>query len=94
MNITMPGKIKKSGRTGGGRRDCTACYKEIVDEALASYSPDEESEPAKAYLKRSSCVIAHRMRTMHRWPTSSSGAVVVRDVPFATRSAPLASIAV
>lgn len=25
--------------------------KEIVDEALASYAPDEETEPVKAYLK-------------------------------------------
>lgn len=25
--------------------------KEIVDEALASYTPDEETEPVKAYLK-------------------------------------------
>ena len=45
------GKLKSLIELAVDEETAPLVMKEIVDEALASYSPDEESEPAKAYLK-------------------------------------------
>ena len=45
------GKLKSLTELAVDEETAPLVMKEIVDEALASYSPDEESEPAKAYLK-------------------------------------------
>ena len=45
------GKLKGLMDLAVDEKTAPLVMKEIVDEALASYSPDEESEPAKAYLK-------------------------------------------
>ena len=46
------GKLKSMIELAVDEETAPLVMKEIVDEALASYSPDEESEPAKAYLKK------------------------------------------
>lgn len=45
------GKLKSLIELAVDEETAPLVMKEIVDEALASYSPDEENEPAKAYLK-------------------------------------------
>ena len=75
------GKLKGLMDLAVDEKTAPLVMKEIVDEASASYTPDEETEPVKAYLK--TLLLRYRPADEHmpRWQTYFAGAGWPLDVP-------------